>query len=271
MTSIPKDPTLSWLQTLARHELQTLAKKHNIRANKKSDVLRQEIKKLITEKEGTTTKEQEDTSSPTHSETDSSSSYGNTLENSPESDPRNQNSPLKRVAFTIPLSVGNTVEKLPSQLNEIPSPSIQVDQEQSNESLVQDLNATRFDDESHNSYFHPFNLEESSFDDESTRSSNGSDTQSTGDSIHGTPDISRVETDQDVFEIMDGMNQLTLSVDLDGDDASSEERATDLPPLRELRFQFPPGGVGLILKKDEYGNTEVQEVKQSCPLRDYII
>jgi len=98
------------------------------------------------------------------------------------------------------------------------------------------------------------------------------DDMSSGDSNSGDDDGYYVEEDNNnVAEITAGMNKLSISVDIDGINATKEERAKDLPPLIEFCFDFPPGNLGLILKKDEYGNTEVQEVKNDCPLRDYVI
>lgn len=253
MERIPKD----W------RSLRNLAKENGIKANQKKDVIIAELLKKFDEEKSKTCDEYGAAPSPNHSgATDSSTPESNSSETSPES--RNNDSPTKRVRFQLQNSARSVMKSLSRVFPKSPA-----DGRKSKSSVVQDLNL-RFDKS--------FKPRAQAEDDSSVDSKDSNDLDNVLDSRRGSQDdagernnVVIVDTEHDVVEIIDRMNRLSISVDIDGPNATSKERATDLPPLEELGFDFPAGGLGLYILKDEFDNTFVSEVKDDCPLRDYII
>ena len=251
--------------------LQQLAKKHRIKANQSRLEIQEQLqKKWANNKQGEENENHffENAPSQKISETDGSSPeashQGNTTtpETSPDSRPTENVLSPRGFVSSISASACKALSMISSPPKSLASPSRRL-REEERPSFVQDLN-DRFGNENFRSVMDRCDSE----DDKSSGDSNSGDTDdycveevSAGDDIE----------DNNVAEITSGMNNLSISVDIDGTNATKGERARDLPPLIELCFDFPPGNLGLILKKDEYGNTEVQEVKNDCPLRDYVI
>ncbi|CAJ1931460.1 unnamed protein product [Cylindrotheca closterium] len=206
-----------------------------------------------------------------HCDTDSSSpdvSQQNTHDSSPESDQKTTSaSALKDFASTVLPSVGITLKTLLIPRKEISSPSRSAtDETHSKPSHVKDLNSTRFDNKDPRSYTPRYNFEDDSiWDNSNSGSSSSSDRQRTGDFFHGQlepSDVTTVETDRGVVEITNGMNQLTLSLDIDGTNADPIERATDLPPLVELWYDFPSGNILLSVDGIATHKIPLNEVQQ---------